>query len=170
MRTCIVDGCTEKHDARGYCRNHYKRFMRHGDPLTVKQASPGSGWIDKKGHRCHTVDGHAKPDHVIVAEKALGHPMPAGAQVHHMDENPLNNDPSNLVICPSAGYHQMLHARMRAFKATGNADWKKCPFCHKYDDPVNMEKEKVRFVHKVCRNLSRNAIRKEGTQKHVIYP
>lgn len=34
---CKVPGCTGEHDGRGYCRSHYKRFMRHGDPLIVKR-------------------------------------------------------------------------------------------------------------------------------------
>lgn len=33
FRLCTVDGCGDKHIARGYCWNHYKRFRSHGDPL-----------------------------------------------------------------------------------------------------------------------------------------
>ena len=29
-RKCTVDGCSDKHSAKGYCRKHYKRFSRHG--------------------------------------------------------------------------------------------------------------------------------------------
>lgn len=32
MRICAVDGCNEKYRAKGYCRIHYQRFLRHGDP------------------------------------------------------------------------------------------------------------------------------------------
>ena len=31
--TCCVDGCKDKVVKRGYCTKHYKRLMRHGDPL-----------------------------------------------------------------------------------------------------------------------------------------
>ena len=30
---CKVDGCQGKKSARGYCRPHYHRWLRHGDPL-----------------------------------------------------------------------------------------------------------------------------------------
>jgi CRISPR/Cas system-associated exonuclease Cas4 (RecB family) len=48
--------------------------------------------------------------HVAVAEAALGKKLPKGAVVHHVDLNPLNNDASNLVVCPSQSYHLLLHA------------------------------------------------------------
>lgn len=35
VRVCSVDGCGKKHSALGYCRTHYRRFKRQGDPLVV---------------------------------------------------------------------------------------------------------------------------------------
>lgn len=32
-RKCSIDGCENKHDARGYCKSHWRRWKRHGDPL-----------------------------------------------------------------------------------------------------------------------------------------
>lgn len=82
------------------------------------------------------VDGEA--EHVAIAEKALGKKLPAGAIVHHVNENTLDNANSNLVICPSRAYHNLLHMRMRALAACGNANWMLCPFCGKHDDPANL--------------------------------
>lgn len=31
MRTCAVDGCDNKHSAKGFCRKHYTRFIRYGN-------------------------------------------------------------------------------------------------------------------------------------------
>lgn len=31
MRTCTVDGCTDKHLARGYCRHHYGTHIERPD-------------------------------------------------------------------------------------------------------------------------------------------
>lgn len=28
MRVCSVEGCNEKYCAKGFCRKHYKRFLR----------------------------------------------------------------------------------------------------------------------------------------------
>src|SRR5690625_461408 len=36
-RTCSIDGCTNKHDARGYCSTHYGRYRRYGDPLYERE-------------------------------------------------------------------------------------------------------------------------------------
>src|SRR5262245_41632863 len=37
--------------------------------------------------------------HVLMAEAAVGHPLPPGAKVHHVDGNRWNNANANLVIC-----------------------------------------------------------------------
>lgn len=33
-RICIVDGCGKEHHAKGFCKSHYLRNRRHGDPLS----------------------------------------------------------------------------------------------------------------------------------------
>lgn len=77
-------------------------------------------------------------EHVVVSEKALGKKLPKGAEVHHVDEDKLNNDPGNLVICPDRAYHMLIHQRTDALNACGHADWLKCPYCKEYDAPDNM--------------------------------
>ncbi|MCY7341683.1 MAG: hypothetical protein LH603_07510 [Pseudonocardia sp.] len=34
-RRCTVSGCGRPHKAHGYCRTHYRRGQRHGDPLAA---------------------------------------------------------------------------------------------------------------------------------------
>ncbi len=77
-------------------------------------------------------------EHVLVAERALGKPLPPGAIVHHSDENRSNNRNDNLVICQDHAYHRYLHRRMRALKESGHADWYMCSYCKRFDDPANM--------------------------------
>lgn len=87
-----------------------------------------------------------------VAEKALGKSLPSGAEVHHVDEDPTNNEPSNLVICESRSYHILLHQRTDALKACGHADWKRCRICGEYSDSENLESVgKGSFLHTKCR-------------------
>jgi len=69
----------------------------------------------------------AKREHVLVAEKALGHPLPAGAQVHHVDNDGRNNANRNLVICQDASYHKLLHTRTLVVRAGGDPNTEK--FC-----------------------------------------
>lgn len=35
-KLCSIEGCEEKHHAKGYCRKHYNGLKRHGDPLFNK--------------------------------------------------------------------------------------------------------------------------------------
>lgn len=47
--------------------------------------------------------------------------------------------------------HKLLHQRINAMSACGNPDWRKCPYCKQYDNPLNMRGEKCgRFVHTLC--------------------
>ncbi len=72
-----------------------------------------------KGKNCYSVPRNAaglflKPEHIEIAEKALGKSLPAGAVVHHHDKNRGNNANTNLVICQSQQYHLILHSRMNS--------------------------------------------------------
>lgn len=43
-RRCSVDGCSEPHSSKGFCANHYARFVRHGDPTKiVRETRSGDG-------------------------------------------------------------------------------------------------------------------------------
>ena len=59
--------------------------------------------------------GHFVPEHILVAERALGHYLPEKAEVHHINLNPADNRQSNLVICQDDRYHKLLHVRRRVF-------------------------------------------------------
>ena len=56
-------------------------------------------------------DGTRRLEHHLVAEKALGRKLRRGEHVHHINCNPADNRPENLLIC-SRAYHATLHWRM----------------------------------------------------------
>ena len=97
-------------------------------------------------------------EHVIIAERALGKPLPAGAHVHHVDGDKHNNDPRNLVVCQDVAYHRHLHTRQRAKASCGNADWWQCVYCRKWDAPEAMATVGTRpsvHYHRTCGNADR---------------
>lgn len=59
-RICSVEGCGKPHSALGWCRQHYIRFRRHGNPLTNKQTDGGAARayfyrtvLSYSGDECH---------------------------------------------------------------------------------------------------------------------
>lgn len=85
----------------------------------------------KNGYRTVAV-GHAGEvyEHVVIAARALGKPLPKGAEVHHVDENTANNANANLVICHDRAYHKLLHKRARIVRAGGNPNTQRiCSGC-----------------------------------------
>ena len=97
--------------------------------------------------------GSVRTEHSLIAERALGKPLPRGAVVHHVDENPRNNAPSNLIICPDQAYHMLMHRRGRALRECGNANWLRCQFCKTYDAPeaITWNAASGSGHHKTCR-------------------
>lgn len=135
MKTCSVPNCDAKTDARGLCRKHYQRWKAHGDPL-YQRTFPGS--VSSYGYRVHSSKGRREFEHKLVVERALGHPLPPGAEIHHVNENKLDNRPENLVVCPNHAYHALLHVRSAALAATGNPNLRRCCICKGYDKPENL--------------------------------
>ena len=126
MSDCKIERC------HVVSNNHYRMFMKYGDPLARKNRHFGEGTPHVDGYWMFEIDKRPVLRHILVAEKALGKRLPKGAIVHHIDEDRTNDLPSNLVICPDSAYHQLLHRRKRAIVACGHADWRKCQICKKY--------------------------------------
>ena len=115
-KICIADeGCEKtKIVARGLCDCHY-RMWRLYNRTTRVIGKHGEGCISSDGYKLITINGEQRREHIVLAEKALGRPLPNNAVVHHMNGEKLDNTTiGNLVICPNQSYHMLLHERAKS--------------------------------------------------------
>jgi hypothetical protein len=120
----------------------------------------GGRYTDPRGYVRLNLPAHPNADaqghvyeHVFIVAQLRGRPVPAGAVVHHVNEDPSDNRPSNFVLCDSPSYHRLLHARMKARAACGNPSWRRCGYCGKWDDPKAMYHHPAgAYRHRSCYN------------------
>lgn len=169
MKTCTIENCSNKHEARGLCNTHYLRWFKYGSPLIGKAyAKRGSGTVSKSnGYRIITDKGIQRLEHVVIVEKALGKKLPTGAQVHHVNGIKTDNRNENLVVCKDEAYHKLLHRRQAALLATGNPRSRMCRYCKKWDLPENMYTQPAKNTgfHRRCRQTQRNLTNKKMEEK-----
>lgn len=138
----------------------------------------GGRSIDKEGyvlvhypkhHRSNTA-GYVR-EHILIAERVFGKILPKGAMIHHVDGNPANNTNNNLVICGNDEYHQLIHMRTRAFRATGNPNLLWCSGCNQFLNHdlfslKNNGKNRMKAgCCKQCRSIEYIPKRKQGDNK-----
>ena len=101
-------------------------------------------------------------EHIILAEKALGKPLPLKAEVHHHN---ARGDNTQIVICENRAYHKLLHVRTDALRAYGHANWRKCWICKEYDKPENLIINKNNTYHKICEKAYRRKYYSENKRR-----
>lgn len=149
MSICSIKDCNKHVHGHGLCSMHRSRFNRHGNVNHISKAPNGQGTIGG-GYKRHHVGSSQIGEHVLICEKAIGRKLSKGTEVHHVDGNGLNNNPTNLVICPNKAYHKLLHSRARALAESGNANYRKCWICKQYDEPNIMYVDGKRAHHQSC--------------------
>ena len=104
------------HTNRRYVR---RLLLKEGIPLPKQlldmRHNPnwrGGRQIDKQGYVLlkipghHLANGHGYVrEHRLVAEQKLGRRLTSDEVVHHLDDDPANNDPDNLRVYPTNGHH-----------------------------------------------------------------
>jgi HNH endonuclease len=84
----------------------------NGKPRTYLRGhngrNAGLGWMEG-GYWHVMIDGKKIAFHRYLMELHLGRRLDRNEVVHHIDGNPLNNDPDNLAVL-SRSEHQRLHA------------------------------------------------------------
>lgn len=101
---CIIGGCEEPVlvKSRGWCRNHYGRWQRHGDPLGGRDNGAPSRWLqnllvqegtdecvdwpfgrDRAGYGALAWEGSASLAHRVVLELAQPWRPPLGKNALH---------------------------------------------------------------------------------------
>lgn len=99
-------------------------------------------------------------EHVLVAEKALGRPLPRKAKIHHVDGDRARNEGGNLVVCEDQAYHSLLHYRQRIKARGGDFRTEKiCCRCNNLTPLTGFHRAKrardgLQGICKVCAYLS----------------
>jgi hypothetical protein len=166
----ITNICKQNNKNRGLIKGTHYRFVRgHHNKGHLNHSWKGGRRYDSKGYILlylpdhHRADRHGNVlEHVIIAEKAFGKPLPIGVEIHHANGS---RDNGPLVICQDKAYHRLLHRRMVAIKECGNPKWRRCHICKMHDDPQNMIKSGSGMAHRDCKNTYQRRIRAERKAK-----
>lgn len=151
--------CKQSLASRGYVKGQPHRF-RPGHNQRLNERQSGYRLVQAPEHPRASSHGYVL-EHVVIAERALGKPLPVGAQVHHVDENTLNNANTNLVICQDVAFHKLLHIRANVVRAGGDPNTQRvCSTCRVLKPIESFWKASQR----VCDGLQRRC--KDCCRKH----
>ena len=144
--------------AKGYVAGEQRKFVA-GHNSRVNHPMYRGGINVSHGYRRKRVAVHYyRAEHVLIAEAAIGHPLPPKAVVHHFDLNRANNATSNLVVCEDHAYHMLLHRRQRILDAGGDPNTERLCWRCKKTFPFSNFYESQCYPHglsKACRSCAK---------------
>lgn len=148
---------TENDKSCGLVRGEYRRYVASHSSRIVRR-----GYVNVR------VAGESRGEHVVVAERVLGRPLPTGAVVHHVDGNVRNNATRNLVICENHEYHMLLHVRQRVRDHGGDPNTDRfCSRCKRCKPFAEFNRRTAYSIgyQKQCRTCQRDYFRGWSQQR-----
>lgn len=106
------------------------------------------------------VNGKWFSEHRLVMERKLGRPLTSEEVVHHIDHDPRNNDPDNLMV--------MSHAEHCAHHNNRHARTKVCEVCGDDYEPAPTKRARSKTCSRECMRAlqSRKATEREAGRDH----
>lgn len=99
---CSVEGCgndaKQRYEGKPYCAMHDFRMRKYGDPGPVGRINQVRNGRDPNGYVRLHIDGRMKFEHRHVVERALGRPLEAWENVHHINGIRHDNRIENLEV------------------------------------------------------------------------
>jgi hypothetical protein len=110
----------QKHELS--CTTFHRHRKADGVPKRPRLGAPGKqnyqykNGLHEINQKLHSIYSYTARK---VATVLFGEPIPKGWHVHHMNENPAYNDPTNLVLFPGNSQHMKYHQQLLKLQRAG---------------------------------------------------